>query len=412
MAERRHTLLRNHGGGHAPVSNLELFFDLVFVFAITQLSHALHESLTGPGLAGAAVLFLAVWWAWIYTAWATNWADPEAWPIRLMLLVLMLASLAMAVSIPTALGSGGVLFAGSYMAIQLGRTLFLIGVFARENPSNARNFVRITMWFVYSAPFWAVGAWSEGNARTAWWALALAIEYAGPFFFFRVPFLGRSTSANWDISGTHMAERCALFIIIALGEGIVVTGTALSGQPLGAGRAWAVLAAFLSSALMWWLYFDLGATRGARRIGTDAEPGRLARNAYTYLHMPIVAGIVVGAVSDALVLEHWNEPASRALVLTLCGGTVLFLLGLAGFKSYSSPLKNPPLSHGVASLLLVALGLWAWFAGIGTLTLAGWAAAILAMAAVWEWGSFHGGWKERFYRVIGREMAPAPTEPT
>ena len=398
-------LLRNHGGGHAPVSYLELFFDLVFVFAITQLSHVLHEDLSWRGLLAETVLFLAVWWAWMYTTWVTNWADPERLPIRVMLLVLMLLSLALAVAIPTAVTSHAALFAASYVAIQLGRSSCMILVFRRANPGNARNLARISVWFAGSAVFWAIGVLRRPDERLAWWLVALAIEYSGPFTFFRVPGLGRSTAANWDISGSHMAERCALFIIIALGEGIVVTGSALSGQPLDAGRVTAFVLAFLSSVLMWWLYFDLGADRSARQIQQDAQPGRFARDAYTYLHMPIVAGVVIGAVSDALVLEHWAEPAGHALVLTLCGSATLFLLGLAAFKRLSSPLRNPPLSHGVATLLFTLLAVWAWFRPTGALALAGWGVAILALAVLWEWVSFHGGWKERFFAAIGREAA-------
>ena len=396
-------LLRNHGGGHAPVSYLELFFDLVFVFAITQLSRVLHDNLSWSGLLAETVLFLAVWWAWIYTTWVTNWAEPERLPIRVLLLVLMLLGLALAVAIPTAVTTHAALFAASYVAIQVGRSACMIAVFAREKPSNARNFMRISLWFCASAVFWAIGVQRGPDERLAWWLLALAIEYTGPFAFFIVPGLGRSTAANWDISGSHMAERCALFIIIALGEGIVVTGSALSGQPLAAGRLTAFLLAFLTSVLMWWLYFDLGADRSAQRIKQDAQPGRFARDAYTYLHMPIVGGIVIGAVSDALVLEHWSEPASHALVLTLCGGNVLFLMGLSAFKRLSSPLHAPPLSHGVASIMFTLLAVLAWFRPCGALTLAGCAVAILALAVVWEWVSFHGGWRERFMVLIGRE---------
>jgi low temperature requirement protein LtrA len=119
--------------------------------------------------------------------------------------------------------------------------------------------------------------------------------------------------------------------------------------------------------------------------------------------MPIVGGIVIGAVSDALVLEHWADPVSPALVLTLCGGNVLFLMGLSAFKRLSSPLKAAPLSHGVASVVFVLIGIWGWFAHPGALVLAGWGVAILALAGVWEWVSFHGGWKERFHALIGRE---------
>ena len=395
----RSSVLRGHGGGHAPVSYLELFFDLVFVFAITQLSHSLHHHLTWHGLAENVVLFLAVWWGWIYTAWVSNWADPDRLPIRLLLGV-MLASLAMAVAIPAAFGGNGLLFAGSYVALQLGRSFTAMLIFRREGAARMRNMARITAWFVASAPLWIGGALaSDPNLRLLLWLAALAIEYAGPMTMFRTPLLGRSKGSDWDISGSHMAERCALFIIIALGEGIVVTGASAADAPLSAGLGLALGIAFAGSALLWWLYFDLGAQRGTQLISGHEQAGRVARNAYTYLHMPIVLGVVIAAVGDALLLEHWHEVAAPELVLVQTGGTILFLAGLGLFKRFANTIRNFPLSHMVAIALFLLLGLRAWLAPMGALAFAGFGVAILLGTAVWEWVSYHGGWMERIERL-------------
>lgn len=393
-------MLRNHGGGHAPVSNLELFFDLVYVFAITQISQFLHIKLSWTGLIQGTLLFIAVWWAWIYTTWVANWANPDRLPVRILLLTLMLLSLAMAVAMPRAFEDRALIFAGSYLALQIGRTLCMAWFFHGENNGNALNMVRIAVWFAYSAPLWLAGAWLGGGAQLGCWGLALAIEYAGPLAFFRVPGLGRSSLANWNISGSHMAERCALFIIIALGEGIVVTGAtfvglSVEGGAMESGRVAGFIAAFLGSALMWWLYFDLGAERGARMITGHEQAGRVARNAYTYLHMPIVLGIVLCAVGDAFLMDDWDKPASHALVLVQCGGALVFLGGMGLFKRSTSALGNLPLSHGVAMILYTALGIRSWLVPVQTLELACWGVGILFVTAVWEWVSYHGGWIER-----------------
>ncbi len=401
-AERRarNSLLRNHGGGHAPVSYLELFFDLVFVFAITQLSHTLHDHLTWHGLAEGVVMFLAVWWGWIYTTWVANWANPDRLPVRLLLLAVMLASLLMAVAIPDAFGRDGLVFAGAYVVMQLGRSLCTTWIFRHEGHDRVRNMLRISLWFCATAPLWLIGAQSgDPNLRLVLWGAALAIEYAGPSVMFWVPGMGRSRGTDWDISGSHMAERCALFIIIALGEGIVVTGTAIAQAPLGPGLTTAFVTAFVGSALMWWLYFDMGAQRGAQFISGHSQAGRVARNAFTYLHMPIVLGVVISAVGDALLLEHWNEAASAEMVLVNTGGLLLFMGGLGLFKRFSNPIGNFPLSHLVAMLALAGIGLVALRWPMLTLHFAMRCVAILLLTAVWEWVSYHGGWMERLEKL-------------
>lgn len=393
--QARRSLLRNHGGGHAPVSYLELFFDLVFVFAITQLSHTLQLHPGWHGLAEGVVLFLAVWWAWIFTTWVSNWADPDRMPVRVLLMALMLLSLAMAAAIPSAFADKGLAFAACYVAIQLGRSLAMVVFFRHEDPARGRNMARIAAWFAFSLPFWLLGAFAAPNARLAWWLVALGIEYAGPMRGFRTPLLGFSRAADWDISGSHMAERCALFIIIALGEGIVVTGSSFAGGAMDAARVGAFALAFLSAALMWWLYFDLGAERGSRLISGHQQAGWLARNAYTYLHMPIVLGIVISAVGDALLLEQAGGPVSGALVAMQSGGTALFLVGVGLFKRYANPYANFPMSHMVAVVLSLVLAATGAMAAMQALHFAGWGVAILLVTCVWEWVSYHGGWLER-----------------
>ena len=397
------SLLRHHGGGPAPVSYLELFFDLVYVFAITQISHALLVNLSWRGLAEASVLFLAVWWAWMYTTWAANWANPDRAAVRIMLLLGMLASLLMAVALPHAFSLGvednGTLFAGSYLALQMGRTLFMAVIMRRDDPRGMMNMLRISSWFAVSSLLWVAGLRAAGDARLAWWLGALGIEYLGPLAGFATPFLGRSLAADWAISGSHMAERCALFIIIALGEGIVVTGVNFGGAVPTPQRIAAFLCAFAGSVLMWWIYFDLGAERGARHIENHAEPGRVAREAYTYLHKPIVGSIVVSAVADALVLEGSEGGAATGLILTLCGGLVTYLASVGLFKRFSNALGNFPLSHTVGCVLLLALGGWAWLRPLPVTTIAAAAVLVLLTVAVWEWGSYNGGWRERLLRL-------------
>lgn len=391
------SLLRNHGGGHAPVSYLELFFDLVYVFAITQVSHFLLHHIGWAGLAEAITLFLAVWWAWVYTTWASNWADPERVPVRLMLLAAMFGSLVLAVAIPTAFAAGGLLFVASYVAVQVGRTLFMAWAMRGNGGAGCRNMMRIAAWFAGSGALWIAGALQDDiGTRLGLWLLALLMEYLGPVAGFRTPGLGRSSPADWNISGGHMAERCALFVIIALGEGIIVTGASFAELPQSEARVWAFALAFLGSVLMWWLYFDVGAARGAQHIESHAEPGRVARNAYTYLHMPIVAGIVITAAADALMMEHPEGTASPALVLTQCGGLLVYLIGGGAFKRFGSRYGNFPLSHAVGCLLLAALMAWGWRAPPSALVLTGASVIVLAIVAVWEWGSYHGGWRERF----------------
>lgn len=378
----------------ARVTNIELFFDLVFVFAVTQLSQRLLADLTPLGSLQTLLLFLAVWWLWMYTSWATNWLDPERSPVRALLIVMMLGSLILAGALPRAFANEGMMFAIAYCTMQVGRTLAIVWASCGVNRARVRNFMRIAFYFLLSTPFWIGGALAEGTMRIALWAAALTIEYAGPFLFFRAPGLGPSRAADWDISGAHMAERSALFIIIALGEAILITGASYAALPQDVPTTAAFVASFIGSAAMWWVYFDTGAKRGSEVMEESRDAGRLARNAYTYLHMPIVAGIIITAVGDELTMAHpLGHAAGPALVLTACGGPLAFLVGNQGFKWLIARRPSPPLSHLIGELLLLAVGLAAWLRGWTPLTTTMLATAALIVTATWEWFSLNGGWR-------------------
>ena len=393
MKPRPHLFRERAAHDHSPVTYIELFFDLVFVFAITQLSHRLLSHLTLGGALKTMLLFLPVWWVWIYTSWTTNWLDPERANVRLMLIAMMLGGLALSSAIPDAFGEAGLLFAASYVSMQLFRSLYMVWASRGVNEGRARNFIRISFYFLLSAPLWLGGAFTDSGWRALCWALAISIEYAGPMLFFRMPFLGRSTGGDWDISGGHMAERCALFIIIALGEAVLVTGATYAELAHDGPTMTAFVSSFIGSAAMWWIYFDIGAKRASSMISTADNAGFIARNAYTYLHMPIVAGVVVTAVADAKMLAAPAAASNFAYVLTACGGPALFLFGNQMFKWVTTDQRYPPLSHFIGNILLIAvagaglLGNWSLL-GIGLL-----ATLSLIVTAQWEWFSLHGGWQ-------------------
>lgn len=377
----RPSLLRRRGGHEdGRVTYIELFFDLVFVFAITQLSHHLLAHLSLAGAIETLLLFMAIWWVWIFTAWCTNWLDPERAPVRLLLLALMLIGLLLSTSLPTAFADGGLAFGGAYACMQIGRSAFMVWAAGPDEPGLRRNFQRILAWLVLSGLFWLAGGLAEGGWRLGLWLVALLLEYASPSLGFRVPGLGRSTTRDWNVVGGHMAERCALFIIIVLGESILVTGATFGELAWTVPTMAAFAVAFVGSAAMWWLYFDTGAERGSRHIAGADDPGRLARISYTYLHLPIVAGVVVAAVADELALAHPDGHLDRPVTAVLVGGPALYLLGLALFKRTIA--GRLPLSHLVG---LGLLGLLLPLAPVlSPLLLSAATTAALVVAALWE----------------------------
>jgi low temperature requirement protein LtrA len=342
-------------GGHADsrVTYVELFYDLVFVFAVTQLSHGLLEHLTPLGAFQTAVLMLAVWWAWIDTAWITNWLNPDRNAVRVMLFGLMLAGLVMAASIPKAFEDRALAFALAYALGQLGRGLFMLWALKNHDAGNFRNFIRIIVWQAASAVFWIAGAVAHGPERLGLWAIAAGIDTVTPVLGYWLPVLGRSETTDWQVEGSHIAERCSLFVIIALGESVLVTGATFAGLTWTAEHIGAFLVAFTGSVAMWVIYFNIGAERASHLIASSQDPGRLARSGYTYLHILIVAGIIVAAVGDDLALHHPGNRNDIGTAAVLIGGPALYLLGNMLFKRLSAPYM--PLSHMVGLAMLVLL---------------------------------------------------------
>lgn len=338
------------GAGERRATYFELFFDLVYVFAVTQLSHHLLGDLTWPGAAQTAFLLLAVYWAWNYTTWMTNWFDPEVGPVRLVLVAVMLASLLMAVSIPEAFDDHGLLFAASYCGLQVVRNAFVVLV----TPAGDfhRNFTQILAWSVVSVPLWIGGALVSGGLRWSLWLVALAIDLAAPLVRYWVPTLGRTPMSDWAIDPGHFAERFQLFVIIVLGESVVISGATASEAGLDGPVVAALLCAFGSTVALWWLYFGRVATASARHAAVDDTPGRTGRDAYTYLHLPIVAGVLMSAVGDELVLAHPTDRLGTAGAVVTLAGPAVYLLGLAAFGLRID--RRPRAAGPVAATLLLA----------------------------------------------------------
>jgi low temperature requirement protein LtrA len=372
-------LLRRRDGHEAHVTNVELFFDLVYVFAVTQLSHRLLEDLSPINALQSLVLWFAVWLAWQYTCWVTNWFDPDKLPVRLMLFAVMLVGLVMAATIPTAFGERGLVFAGAYVAIQIGRTLFALADLRAGHPLAA-NFQRMLCWLVVAGALWIAGALQTGETRLWLWIAAVACDYVAPMCGFPVPGLGVSRTRDWTVDGSHMAERCQLFVIVALGESILVTGATLSQHDgWSMPTSIAFLVAFLGSVAMWWFYFNTGSRDGSEAIRTAPDPGRLAAG-YHYVHVAIVAGVIVAAVGNELVIAHPDARIDLSALAVLIGGPLLYVVGNGLYKTMVY--GRFPLTHIVGIALLAVL------AAVGRLTdrlmVAGLVMASLVLVACWE----------------------------
>jgi low temperature requirement protein LtrA len=323
---------RRRPGEQQRATTLELFFDLVFVFAVTQVSHLLLAHLTWEGAGQALLVLLVVWWAWNYTTWVTNELDPGSVAVRLMLIAVMLACLLMAVAIPEAWGDRALLFAGSYVAIQVGRHTFLTFAAAAPGTLERVRAGRILTWFCAAGALWIAGALADGAARTVLWLGALALDYGAPLVTFWVPGRKRIDPTAWEVGTSHFAERFQLFVIIALGESIIITGATTAELELDAARVAAFALAFLATAAMWWLYFDYAARIAERRLELAPDRTRMARDAYTYLHVVLIAGVIVAAVGDELVIAHPTDVLPGREVLAVVAGPAIYLVAQSLFR--------------------------------------------------------------------------------
>jgi low temperature requirement protein LtrA len=270
-----------------------------------------------------------MWQAWMYSTWMTNWFDPEVLPVRAVLIAAMLVSLVTAASAPGAFGSRGLWFAGSYVVMQIGRTFAVLRLSHRDQALH-RTFQRISIWLA-----------------------AVVTDNLAPLVGFWVPVLGKSGTEDRLITGSHMAERCQLFVIIALGESIVVTGSTFAIHPPGPTALFALMTAFLSSVALWWIYFDRSAHFGAQAIAASDDPASIGRSAYTYLHIPMVAGIIVTAVGDELTIAEPRHTMTTVTTTALLLGPALFLAGHLLFQRTVSGTWLRSRLLGLAALLLL-----------------------------------------------------------
>lgn len=347
--------MRGDGWRGNHVSPFELFFDLVFVFAITQLSHTLLDHLTLEGIARTALLVIVVWQVWVTTAWVTNWFDPDRLSVKLMLLGVMLASLVMSVAIPEAFMETAIMFGGAVAVIHVGRAAFAYSALRLERGAGdplTRTFQRTLLWHSVAGLLWVAGGLSSGMWLLVAWSAALAINIGAPMIGYFIPGLGASRTGDWPVHGFHFAERCRLFMIITLGESFLATGGSYTVSDGSVAATAAFFLAFISSVALWWVYFTRNEA-AARILQDSRDPGRLARSAYTYLHLPMVAGIIGIAAADELVVAHPVDQASAAFVGLVVGGAALFLLAHALFERLVFGTK--PWSHAFAVVLLLAV---------------------------------------------------------
>jgi low temperature requirement protein LtrA len=357
---------------------VELFFDLVYVFAVTQLSHQILDDLTVAGVARAAFLLLIVWWAWIYTTWMANWFDPASSAVRGVLTAVMLGSLLMAAASPEAFGEQGLLFAGSYVALQVGRNAAAAWLTRRHRLRDV--FERLVVWSAAAGALWLAGAGLDSDQRLMLWTLALALELAAPAAGYWLPGRGRAATTDYDIEGGHFAERCQLFIIIALGESIVVTGATASEAGLTSTVVLCLVVAFVQTAALWWLYFGATAEHARVTMSTCDDPGRLARDAYTYLHLPIIAGIIATAVATDLLIAGPYQALHGVGLAMMLGGPALYLIGESLFRWRMTGTASAK-RVAVAALLVLVVPLGGH---IDALPLSLIVAALLTVVAVWE----------------------------
>jgi low temperature requirement protein LtrA len=322
---------RQHGTEEARASYMELFFDLVFVLVVTQLSELLLHDLSLRGFAKMLFLLLAAWWAWVYTTWTTNWFDPDTLAVRIVLLVGMVASMIGAISIPHAFDSRALLLVIGYIGLQVVRNTFVLAATDPGDPLYL-PLIRFWRWNAGVGVLWVAGAFAGQHTRLVLWTVALALDYLGPFAGHWTPRLGRTAAIEWRLVPSHFAERIYLFVIIALGESIIATGTFASRHALTASRLLALLEAVLMTAALWWLYFDYHARRAQQELeAAGDERGRLGRD-LTYVHVPILAGIIVAAVGCVVVVRHPGTRLRGSELAILAVGPALYLLGGLALK--------------------------------------------------------------------------------
>jgi low temperature requirement protein LtrA len=372
-------------GGDVPVTNMELFFDLVYVFTIIQLSEHLYEHPTLIGALQTWVMFSAVWWGWNYTAWATGWIDPNKGRVVVMMCALMVLGIATASVIPDAFTDHGQMFAETYVAMQIVRNVFMVWAFSGEETRDGpmqRNYTQLLIWSVISGLAWNIGAFChDSTVRLAVWAVAAALDVTAPMHGFWVPGMGSTPMKNWAVSGGHLAERCQLVLMIAFGETVLNIGKAYSETSETQWITVALITGFILSASLWTLYFLNHALAGAEKIekASDEEVGMIGRSAYAYAHMAMVGAIIVLAVAIHMAIEHPTWDTNLKFTTICIGGPVLYLFGLALSKKWLG--DEGIVACAVGIVAMVVLGAIASF---GSRELEMFAAMLVALSlALW-----------------------------
>jgi low temperature requirement protein LtrA len=343
------------------VAPIELFFDLVYVFTVSQLSSSLIYDVSLRGIVETLILTLAVMYAWFMTVWTSNWLDVERRPVQLMLLGLMFATLLMATSVSAAFGptfeefgfgaNRAGLFVIGYLAIQIGRTLFAVSAFRGHRLHQ--HFVNALAWEVGTGLLWIAGIFVDGDARLAIWALAVLLTYGGVIAGHPLPGHRSPFSSDSQIYAEHLLERFRLFFLIALGETVLTIGKAFVDVPVDAGRLVALAASFIGTVSLWWCYFHRSERVGIDAVRSTADGSRLVAFG-NYSLVAMVIGIIGIAVGDELAIaEPGFDAMTAAMSALIFGGPAVFLLAqLAFFRQATGEISR---SRIVACVALVVL---------------------------------------------------------
>jgi low temperature requirement protein LtrA len=340
-------------GAERVVSPLELFFDLVYVFAIGQLSHHLVEHIDLRTGAETVILTLAVVYAWYMTAWGANWLEPDRLPVRVLLVGLMFASLLMSVAIADAFDGRAWLFVTGYLLLQVGRSAFLIA--ALRGRALGEHFVNDLVWELFAGVLWVAGAIADGDARLVLWGLAVAATYGGVWSVHWLPGRGRAIDLqHTEIAAEHLIERFRLFFIIALGETVLTTGTAFTDEPFTLERLLALAIAFTGTVALWWCYFQRIEPIGADAAETAEDAGAVGWLA-TWTLTLIVLALIGIAVGDEFAIAHPGDDATAGFTVLTFGGPALFLLAQIIFtgEALGQVPRSRPLALGALAILAV-----------------------------------------------------------
>ena len=331
------------------VTPLELFFDLVFVLAITQCTALMADEPTWEGVAKGMLVLGVLWWSWVGYSWLTSVVDPEEGSVRIALFAAMAGLLVAALAVPEAFDDSALVFAGAYGAVRAGHiALFVLA--SREDPGLRHATWGLAASTAIGVSLLVAASFADGALQGAIWAVALTLDMAGPLVI---------DPAGWRLVPGHFAERHGLIIIIAIGESIVAIGVG-AGHGIDAGVVAGAVAGVAVAAALWWLYFDVVAYVAARRLGKaaeGAERNRIARDSYSLLHYPMVAGIVLVALGMKKTLGHTGDPLKIVPAFALLGGTALYLLAHVAFRWRNLHTLNRQRLVGAAVLLaLLPLG--------------------------------------------------------